>query len=346
MRAPPADHAVGRRGAHRRGGRGQAPRVRLPAAPLHLAARRRGADLRVPRALPRVPAEARPVDVRGRGARRLPPAGRGARGSAGRGGRGRGRVRAVPRRRRLGERGAGRARRLARAARAGTVPVDARAHRRAAGARARGRAVARVLGGRRAGERRPARRAREPRARLQRLRRARRHRGADPGGRGGDRLALPRVGRLAPGRPLDRGDGEAARAQPRVREPGGRGARALEPRDRPRLPPAGPSAAAGDLRPADGAPRRGARQEPAGRDGDAPPRRPQQGGRLRAVAADRRAHPRGDGRPGGAPAHQHLVPGVAREPLLLPGAARRLRARPRRGARHRGSATGSRSSCR
>ena len=78
----------------------------------------------------------------------------------------------------------------------------------------------------------PLARAREPGARLQRLRRARRHGGAGPGGRGGDRLALPRVGRLAPGRPLDRGDGEAARARARVREPRGRGARALEPGDR------------------------------------------------------------------------------------------------------------------
>ena len=168
VRAPAADHAVGRGRADRRAGRGQAARVRLPAASLRRQADRRGADLRVPRALSRVPAQARTGHLRRRRARGFPPP----RGGAPRSARcGRGRVRAVSRRRRLAERRAGRARRRPRDARAGAVRVDARARRRAARRGAGGRTLARVLGGRRAGERRSARRAREPGARLQRLRR-------------------------------------------------------------------------------------------------------------------------------------------------------------------------------
>ena len=107
------------------------------------------------------------------------------------------RRRAVPRGRRLGECRAPDARRCAGDDRAGADADTRGSHRRPARRGARTRALARVLGGPRAREHRAVHRARDLRARAPGIRRARRHRRADPGCRGGDRLALSRLGGLA-----------------------------------------------------------------------------------------------------------------------------------------------------
>ena len=100
------------------------------------------------------------------------------------------------------------------------------------------RALARLLGRPRAHEHRAAHRAREPRTRPPGFCRARRHRRADPGRRGGDRLAVPRLGRLAADPSLGGHPAAAARRGARVPFARQRGAHAVRARDRARVLPA------------------------------------------------------------------------------------------------------------